>query len=82
VHYRCRSLLSADDGTILAGDEQGRLRAWDVLTGKEQRCTTNNATNEHSKAVLWMEATQKEGGRLISAGADGIVKVYQRQSIG
>ncbi|UZJ51893.1 hypothetical protein CBS101457_001213 [Exobasidium rhododendri] len=79
VHYRCRSLLSVDDGTILAGDEQGRVRAWDVLSGKAQRFTTNSASSEHSKAILWIEATQKEGGRVVTAGADGVVKVWQRQ---
>lgn len=79
VHYRCRSILSSDDGTIIAGDEQGKVRAWDVLTGKEQRFAQDSTSGEHSKAVLWVEATQKEGGKVVTAGADGVVKIWQCQ---
>jgi mitogen-activated protein kinase organizer 1 len=78
VHYRCRSILSTGDSTILAGDELGKVRVWDVLTGRERNFTHGNpATKEHSKAVLWIEATQKEGGKVVTAGADGVVKIWQ-----
>lgn len=78
VQYRCRSMLSADDSTIIAGDEQGRIQVWDVLSGK-QRSFTNQLSEGHTKAVLWIEATTKESGRIVSAAADGTVKIWRRQ---
>lgn len=78
VQYRCQSILSKDDGTIMAGDEQGKIRAWDVLSGKERPFTNNATSAEHTNAVLWLETTDKNGGRIVSASADGSVKVWAR----
>lgn len=78
VQYRCRSTLSADDSTIIAGDEQGKIQVWDVLSGK-QRPFSSPPSDAHSKAVLWVEATTKEGGRIVSAAADGTVKIWERR---
>lgn len=81
MQYRCRSILSTTDSTIAAGDEEGRIRAWDVLTGKERPFSHASTAGKHSKAVLWLEATEKEGGRMVSAGADGVVKVWGRRAL-
>lgn len=68
---------------IIAGDEQGKIRAWDVLTGKERRFTSEGSASsvQHNKAVLWIEAREKESGRVVTAGADGIVKIWQCRSM-
>jgi mitogen-activated protein kinase organizer 1 len=78
VQYRCRSMLSADDSTIIAGDEQGKIQAWDVLSGK-QRPFASQTSDAHTKAVLSVDATTKDGGRVVSAAADGTVKIWGRR---
>lgn len=79
--YRCRSILSANDGMIIAGDEKGRIRQWDVLSSKERPFTRPGAAIEHAKAVLWIESTEKEGGKIVSASADGTVKIWTHEQV-
>lgn len=76
VHYRCRSSLWANDSIIIAGDETGRLAAWDVLEGGECLPSPDAWQKAHSKAVLWTECTAKDGGRMITTSADGTVKIW------
>jgi mitogen-activated protein kinase organizer 1 len=75
VQYRCKSSLWANDSTVIAGDETGRIAAWDVLNGSEfsQMSSWENA---HSRAVLWTKCTAKDGGRMITTSADGTVKIW------
>ena len=75
--YRCPSILHSGDSCIVAGDEDGRVKMWDILSGKERPFTRPGAaTMEHAKAVLSLEATDKEGGKVVSAAADGSVRIW------
>ena len=78
VQYRCKSSLWANDSIIIAGDETGRIAAWDVLKGSETLGDTYTSSWEkaHSKAVLWTECTAQDGGRMITTSADGTVKIW------
>lgn len=78
VQYRCRSMLSADDSTIIAGDEVGKVQVWNVLSGKE-RPFASQPSSAHGKAVLWIDGSTKDGGRVVSAAADGTVKIWGRR---
>lgn len=78
VQYRCKSSLWANDSTIIAGDETGKIAAWNVLDGNESLRNARISTWEkaHSKAVLWTECTAQDGGRMITTSADGTVKIW------
>lgn len=73
TQYRCHSALSNRQDTVVAGDENGHLHTWDVLSGK-RRSTRRGA---HTKAVLWTECNPKVDGQVLTAGADGVVNVWQ-----
>lgn len=76
--YRCHSTLTSTEDAVLAGDEKGRLRVWDVLSGKEMDVANGRAssTPEHDKTILWTECNPKKLGEVVTSGADGNVKVW------
>ena len=83
VSYRCHSTLSHDEAHVLAGDENGRLAAWEVLTGKmttlAQPITEDQAQvgKQKNRALLWTEVSAAKGtDAVLTAGADGVLKVY------
>ncbi|PWN36002.1 WD40 repeat-like protein [Meira miltonrushii] len=78
IQYRCKSSFWANDSTIIAGDETGKIAAWDVLEGSEyfKDAQLPSWEKAHSKAVLWTECTAQDGGRMITTSADGTVKIW------
>ncbi|CAO1617743.1 unnamed protein product [Sympodiomycopsis kandeliae] len=76
--YRCHSVLSNKEDQVLAGDEDGLLHMWDVLKGKQiQELIPLAKRNRHEKAILWTECNPKIDGQIVTAGADGVVKIWQ-----
>lgn len=73
ARYRCHSILWDNDATIIAGDEKGQLQAWDVLTANH---IAGLHVPSHDKAILWTERASKANNTLVTAGADGVVKVW------
>lgn len=80
--YRCHSTLSAArEDLVLAGDETGQLRVWDVLSGKQksatETATTTTTASPHKKAILWTECSPVDAGHVVTAGADGLLALWQ-----
>ncbi|CAO1625047.1 unnamed protein product [Jaminaea pallidilutea] len=76
--YRCHSTLSAArEDLVLAGDETGQLRVWDVLSGKPKRQTGTTAASPHKRAILWTECSPVDAGHVVTAGADGLLALWQ-----
>jgi mitogen-activated protein kinase organizer 1 len=78
TYYRCHSTLTSTEDAVLAGDEKGRLRGWDVLSGKEVDVANGRTSSapEHDKTILWTECNPKKMGEVVTSGAYGSVKVW------
>lgn len=76
---RLQSCLAVNDGLVVSGSEgDGRVRAWDVLSGK---LTGDVEVGENGKVVSvvrWREGSEVESRRGVWAagGQDGLVRVY------
>ncbi|GAC96507.1 hypothetical protein PHSY_004087 [Pseudozyma hubeiensis SY62] len=77
--YRCRAVFSGgeEDGVVV-GDEGGELVGWDLVSG--ERVSVGQKGGEGGKAVLWVEFNPATGGEMVSAGADGIVRIWNTAS--
>lgn len=71
LNYRCHSVLNNAEDKVVAGDETGTLHIWDVLSGKQI-----HKAPAHEKAVLWTECNPAVQGQVVTAGADGMVKLW------
>ncbi|KAH9819190.1 WD40-repeat-containing domain protein [Melampsora americana] len=71
--YRSHTSLSFDEAQVLAGDEDGLLWAWDLESGKRNAAMSFEA---HKKVITWVESDPKHPGQLITASADGLVKIW------
>ena len=76
--YRCRSALSLPyEDVVISGDETGKLRAWDILSGKDVDVANGTkGVSEHKKTILWTECNPTKEGQVVTAAADGTVKVW------
>lgn len=76
--YRCHSVLSPREDLVYSGDESGSLKVWDVMNGKEKRLDLmhEKSAKHHQKTILWTESSPKTLGDVVTAGADGFVKVW------
>ncbi|CDS01375.1 hypothetical protein, partial [Sporisorium scitamineum] len=72
--YRCRAVLTNEEDAVIAGDEAGNLLGWDVVSA--ERVAVGSKERAHGKAVLWVECNPQDAGEMVSAGADGVVKVW------
>jgi len=73
--YRCRSCFGHGEATVICGDEKGMIWAWDLLDASP--LLPNPPPKVHDKVVTWIEHHPTEDGELISASADGTVKVWR-----
>ncbi|KAG0151331.1 hypothetical protein CROQUDRAFT_36884 [Cronartium quercuum f. sp. fusiforme G11] len=71
--YKSHTTLSYDEAQVLAGDEDGLLWAWDLETGKRNMTQSFEA---HKKVITWVESDPKNPNRMITASADGSVKIW------
>lgn len=73
--YRCRSCFGHGEASVICGDESGTIWAWDLLDAVP--LPPMPPPKVHQGVVLWVEHHPTEDGEMISAGADGTVKVWR-----
>ncbi|KAH8093913.1 nuclear mRNA splicing protein [Cristinia sonorae] len=73
--YRCRACFGHAEATIVAGDENGMVWAWDLVDAKP--LSPNPPPKVHNKVITWTEHHPVEDGEMITASADGTVKVWR-----
>jgi len=78
--YRCRACFGHGEASVVAGDENGAIWAWDLLDAKP--LNPNPPPKVHHKVVTWTEHHPTEAGELITASADGTVKVWRYPASG
>ncbi|CAE6517845.1 unnamed protein product [Rhizoctonia solani] len=72
--YRTHACFGYGEGTVLCGDEQGSIWEWDLL---EAKAIVADPPKVHDKVITWVEHHPLEAGEMISASADGVVKVWR-----
>lgn len=76
---RLQSCLGGDGAVVLSGSESdGRVRAWDVVTGKTVGAVDVSDSGKVVSVVKW-RAGSVAGNRSAvwgAGGSDGIVKIY------
>ena len=90
--YRIRACFGHGEATVVCGDESGSVWAWDLVDvrtrpGPAVACDAdqlqaaplqpNPPPKVHDKVVTWVEHHPVEAGELITASADGTVKVWR-----
>jgi mitogen-activated protein kinase organizer 1 len=67
---RLRSCFAVDETMVVSGSESdGKVRAWDIVSGKSLGSIDQNAAGKVVSAVSWREGSQAEGRRgLLAAG--------------
>jgi len=76
---RLHSTLALNDSIVLSGSEaDGRVRGWDVLSGKQAASIEVSETGKVISVVKWREGSEVESRRGVWAagGADGVVRIY------
>ncbi|KIW53881.1 hypothetical protein PV05_06291 [Exophiala xenobiotica] len=76
---RLKSCFAGNESLVLSGSEDdGRVRGWDVLSGKSVGNVDVNPSAKVVSVVRWREGSQAQGrqGLWAGGGAEGIVKVY------
>lgn len=77
--FRLLSTLAVNDSTVLSGSEaDGRVRGWDVLSGKQVASVEVSETEKVVSVVKWREGSEVESRRGLWAagGADGVIRIY------
>ena len=73
--YRLESIFSQDESTIISGSEDSNIYLWDILTsGSGQSVKTK--LSGHSGAVVSLSQHPKINSILLSASADGTIKLW------
>ncbi|EIN11574.1 nuclear mRNA splicing protein [Punctularia strigosozonata HHB-11173 SS5] len=75
AQYRCRACFGHGEASVLCGDESGAVWAWDLVDSSV--LPPNPPAKVHDKVILWTEHHPTEAGELITASADGTVKVWK-----
>jgi mitogen-activated protein kinase organizer 1 len=76
---RLKSCLAMNDALVLSGSEaDGKVRAWDVLSGKNVGEITQNTTGKVVSVISWREGskTEERNGVFAAGGAAGTVSIY------
>ncbi|CUA66845.1 WD repeat domain-containing protein 83 [Rhizoctonia solani] len=72
--YRTHACFGHGEATVLCGDEQGKIWEWDLL---EAKAVVADPPTVHDKVITWVEHHPLDAGEMVSASADGIVKVWR-----
>lgn len=73
--YRTRACFGYAEASIIAGDEDGRIWAWDLVNATV--LSPDPPPKVHAKVVTWVEQRPNDPGQLVSASADGTIKVWR-----
>lgn len=73
--YRARACFGYEDATVVCGDEDGRVWGWDLVDAAVLQ--PNPPPKVHNKVITWIEHHPSEAGEMITASADGTVKVWR-----
>ncbi|KAF9245037.1 WD40-repeat-containing domain protein [Melanogaster broomeanus] len=74
--YRCRASFGHEEATVVCGDEDGRVWGWDLVDAGH---TSSRILLQRStiKVITWTEHHPSEAGEMLTASADGTVKVWR-----
>jgi len=72
--YRCRATFGHGEATVVCGDEEGQVWAWDLLDAKP--LNPNPPPKVHEKMITWVECHPTEANQMVTASGDGTVKVW------
>ena len=89
--YRCRACFGHAEASVVCGDENGQVWAWDLLdvcpsrsilsliseSPKTKVLQPNPPPKAHEKLITWTEHHPTDAGEMITASADGTVKVWR-----
>jgi len=76
--YRCRACFGHGEASVICGDEKGQVWAWDLLEATVLQ--PKPPPKVHNKVVTWTEHHPLESGEMITASADGTVKVWRHST--
>jgi len=76
--YRCRACFGFNEASVVCGDENGEVWAWDLLDATVLQ--PNPPPKVHNKVITWTEHHPTEAGEMVTASADGTVKVWRHPS--
>lgn len=76
--YRTCACFGYGQASVVCGDEEGRIWSWDLVTGKP--ANPNPPPKAHTKAITWTEHHPIKNDELLTASADGTVKVWRHPS--
>ncbi|KAG5648549.1 hypothetical protein DXG03_003160 [Asterophora parasitica] len=78
--YRCRACFSHGEASVVCGDENGMIWAWDLLDAKVIQ--PNPPPKAHQKVITWTEYHPADANEMFTASADGTVKVWLNPDAG
>ncbi|KAI5450846.1 hypothetical protein NCC49_002587 [Naganishia albida] len=77
--YRSQVAFGYGEEVVLAGDEQGCLWAWNIIDSKP---LTEEPRRVHDKVITWVQVHPLHGEELLTASADGTIKVWGKEKEG
>jgi len=73
--YRTRACFGYNEATVVSGDENGQIWSWDLVTSDAMPPTP--PPKAHEKLITWIEHHPTQKDEMITASADGTVKVWR-----
>ncbi|KAL1673775.1 WD40-repeat-containing domain protein [Schizophyllum commune] len=73
--YRCRACFGHNEATVICGDEDGVVWAWDLLEAKP--LAPNPPPKVHGKMITWTEHHPLEASELLTASGDGTAIIWR-----
>ncbi|KAF7306165.1 Mitogen-activated protein kinase organizer 1 [Mycena chlorophos] len=73
--YHCRACFGHGEASVICGDENGAVWAWDLLDAKP--LPPSPPMKVHQKVITWTEHNPVEKGEMVTASADGTVKIWR-----
>ncbi|KAK7472747.1 hypothetical protein VKT23_000857 [Stygiomarasmius scandens] len=74
--YRCRACFGHGEASVVCGDEDGKVWAWDLLDAGLLQ--PNPPPKVHDKVITWTEHHPSDPNEMITASADGTCKVWKQ----
>ncbi|KIL68845.1 hypothetical protein M378DRAFT_1058066 [Amanita muscaria Koide BX008] len=78
--YRCRACFGHAEAIVICGDEKGMVWAWDLMDAKI--LPPDPPPKVHHKVITWTEHHPTDAGEMITASADGTVKIWKHEVAG